>query len=238
MTTVEKTKQEPLGQFSLDLLATELRVDKAALTRTADRLGLVRNGSQIDLKAKSELVLQYAQKKGKRSDATVNAAKRIAQSMGIYDESKATSKVLKKTSTATLVATKKSSTRKTEKKEASGIEAFLKSKNFLLGVFICALLWQVFHTAGVVGRMDVDQHFTSNYAFALAIQFTALLMTIHGGSVRYLYGFAVIEFLFNMAYYEPWADGGKSIMVWSINILISATIAFTIFCYSKLLTDK
>ncbi|MEO0627418.1 MAG: hypothetical protein AAFY91_10565 [Bacteroidota bacterium] len=113
----------------------------------------------------------------------------------------------------------------------------MKSKTFVLVVFLCALGWQIFHTAEVVGRMDSAESIWSNYAFAVAVQFTALLMTVHSdGAIGYLRGFAFIEFAINMAYYQPWL-ASTGIEVWALSILLSFIIAFTIFCYSKILTS-
>ncbi len=120
---------------------------------------------------------------------------------------------------------------------------------FLYVVYLAALGWQVWHTAAVVVRADSHSptspqeggvepavwSWVSGLLFALSVQFTALLMTIRTNSLLYLRGFAVVEFLFNCAYYEPYRAGAT----WSeivTELLISAAIAFTIYSYSELFT--
>jgi len=111
---------------------------------------------------------------------------------------------------------------------------------FLYVVYMAALGWQVWHTAAVLVAADNLQgvwSWVSGLLFALSVQFTALLMTIRSGSVWYLRGFAVVEFLFNVAYYNPFRAGATWIEI-VVELLISATIAFTIYSYSELFTRK
>ena len=74
----------------------------------------------------------------------------------------------------------------------------------------------------------------SGVVFAIAVQFTGLIMTIHSGRKAYLIGFALVEFLTNMLYYAPWSDPSTTCDIWAIDIIISAAIAFTILSYAEL----
>lgn len=108
------------------------------------------------------------------------------------------------------------------------------SRSFLLGVLLLSLIWQMIHTAGLIGRMDAGEPIWSNYCYAAGVQFTALVLTLHNGGRGYLIGFAAFEFAVNLLYYEPWMVGGH--IAWARAILISAGVAFAIYSYSAILT--
>lgn len=113
----------------------------------------------------------------------------------------------------------------------------------LFVVFLAGMMWQIAHTAVVVARADktqVTDASIQDYLYALAIQFTALLMTVHKGGRYYLISFGVFEFFVNMAYYRPWAQEATkyAIDVWAVDILLSMGIAFSLFSYSELMADK
>lgn len=233
-----QTATQPLP--NIDQLSQQLKLDRSSLMKTISRMNLTPEDNQLPEPQLKQLVMKYTKNAGKRSVETVVAAQNLAVNLNFIEaKSLPTSKAPKNRATGESFATLKS---KAKQQKTVTVESILKSKTFLLVVLICALSWQVMHTAGVVARMDQGDHQVSNYLFAFAIQFTALLMTIHGGGVNYLRAFAVIEFLINMAYYRPWhvPNGSAPVTLdtWIINVLLSFTIAFTIFCYSKLLTSK
>lgn len=230
--------------YPIQELSRRLQLPTSSLKRTIERMNLTTEpNDQLSPAATKTLILQYTKKAGKRSDQTIHAARQMANELGLsIEQPSQVAKIATKTVTAVerkATATLKSkSTKKKARIWSFNIEKFLKGTNFLMLVLLCAIAWQVHHTATVVDRMDDVQNTLSNVAFAIAIQFTALLMTIHNGGVNYLRTFAVIEFAINMAYYRPWHGDGSPIDFWCISVLISGTIAYTIFCYSKLLTIK
>lgn len=123
---------------------------------------------------------------------------------------------------------------------SSIIDKVFQSRAMLFLVFLAGMMWQIAHTAVVVARADkthTDAASLQDYLYALAIQFTALLMTVHKGGRYYLVSFGVFEFFVNMAYYQPWAHKA-GIDVWAIDILLSMGIAFSLFSYSELMADK
>lgn len=115
------------------------------------------------------------------------------------------------------------------------------ANTFLYFVFICALGWQMGHSAWLessISRIETDWvRSIAAWGFAFAVQFTALLLTIRKGNKSYLQGFAMCEFCINLLYYRPWS-GGVGGTDAAAQVLLSAVIAFTIYSYAELFTDK
>lgn len=225
-------------QIPIKELAARLKVDPSSLNRTINRMKLERHNNQLPPDSTRQLIMAYTRKSGQRSEDTIRAALGLAREMEI-PLPKAAKNLADKVASSAPAPAKKSQPTAKSKTGSSWIERFIQGKVIILLVLLCAISWQIYHTAKLVGRLSLDEVWVSNYAFAIATQFTALLMTVHNRqSVNYLRVFAIIEFLINMAYYRPWHGGGASLDVWAITLLISGTIAYTIFCYSKLLTTK
>jgi hypothetical protein len=109
---------------------------------------------------------------------------------------------------------------------------------FLFVVLLSAMCFQMHHNAHIVAIVEKGESaFVWGWVFAFAIQFTAVLMTIEGGGKNWLRGFAVLEFAINMLYYSSW-EHNATFSQWSIHIIISFGIAFAIYAYAHLFTQR
>lgn len=206
-----------------------------SLKKTASRLKLETTENELSEAAANTLIRRYTKKRGQRSDETVAAAQQLAIKRGIILKEKPA--IAKQNSPATLKSPK-SSTSKRKKQDVLGnsLKKAVRSQGLVYLVLILAIIWQIDHTAHVVGAMDSKASIWLDYSFAIGIQLTALLMTIHKGSKHFLIIFAFIEFFINLIYYSPWSTGGM--LEWTQALLISGTIAFTIYSYSELITTE
>ena len=100
---------------------------------------------------------------------------------------------------------------------------------FLAAVFVCALMWQMHHTALLehsispfVGKWGI----ALATLFAFSVQFTALLLTMHKAKKRFLIGAAVCELGINLLVYFP--------NLFLAKILLSIIPAVVIYSYSEL----
>ena len=104
---------------------------------------------------------------------------------------------------------------------------------FLYGVFGCVLVWQIFHTAKLdfgVSAFSGWLQFVLAGLFGAAVQFTALLLTIHGANKKALAIAAGLEFAVNLLVFFPCPVLPQ--------ILISLIAAATIYSYAELFTRK
>jgi len=214
--------------YTDERLSADLGVDIATLRKAIARKGYdIGKGETLDAKVVEVIAETYARPHAKRDKSTELAAKEILASLPKIQPPK--EKLLR--------------TPKPKKKEQavvlrSKIDDFFRSRWLLFTVFLLALLFQMEHSALVAAKVSQLENETlgmiSGIVFAVAVQFTGLIMTIHKGSKDYLVAFAVIEFFINMLYYAPWSNPDAEFDVWAINIIISAAIAFTIFSYAEL----
>lgn len=208
------------GSISIDELAKELDLNYEATRKRLRRAGYMGSLEEIPIEVadsvgsqKLEVRSRKLETKRKDADKTVEPVVVAPEPVEVVEETKV---------------------------ESEARPVLFARTWFLYLVYLAALVWQVWHTAAVLVEADTEKGWTawvSGLLFALSVQFTALLMTIRGGSVWYLRGFAVVEFLFNCAYYEPYRDGAS----WSdiiVELLISAAIAFTIYSYSELFAQN
>lgn len=213
--------------YSINSIANEIKVDAESIRRLLARKGIAVKGTVSD-QALKVIAETYSKKRTGRKTETIEAAKRLFSTSSVV-EVKTVNKITPKSAAAT--------TRKKKKKATTGIN----SNTFLFVVFISALVWQMIHNGGLVMRISMIEIAMLKYAasglFAFSVQFTALLMTIKTNQTKYLLGFAFVEFIINILYYEPWEKGNDP-TYWATVIVVSAAIAFTIFSYSKMLVEK
>lgn len=105
-------------------------------------------------------------------------------------------------------------------------------------ITLLAMYVQMAHTSAVVNvqRTDLQLNDLHGWAYAMAVQFTGLAMTLYSGRRVYLVVFGVAEFLINVLYYRPWVTGGPE--AWLRDLLLSALIAFTIYSYAEIFTAR
>ena len=223
--------------ITLPTLADQLGIQVDSLRRQTKRLDIDIQGGQLNEEQYKLVVREYSRPSGRRPAETVERAQALAGQLGIASPAAISAKVDKP------VTRRRTSTRRSRPAEVQmqrpWIDRFLMSRSFLLVVLLSCLAWQVQHTAGLIGRMDAGEPLWSNYCYALGIQFTALLLTLHQGGRGYLLGYALFEFLINLLYYEPWMAGSTDWqVVWSRALLISGGIAFAIYSYSAILTTR
>ncbi len=224
--------------FTLKELAEELLLKPDTLRKKLNRSGEWYGiDDELPEKLTSEVIQEYAKPAPRRSDETIEAAKQLLGIPGAnsFKETKVDSEPEKP---AKINGNKPISLK--EEKEDSAPETKPEPKgkskrnHFVTVVLVIAVIWQMHHSAFVVmeiSRMEGPPWIQiDGILFAFSIQFTALLLTIYEGKRWYLVLFAIIEFLINVVYYQPWEEGGN----YPLTILISGTIAFTIYSYSDL----
>ncbi|MEM1323643.1 MAG: hypothetical protein AAGG75_25505 [Bacteroidota bacterium] len=216
--------------ITIPTLAQQLGVKPDSLRRQLRRLDIQTHG-QLDDEQYRQIIGEYSKPSGRRDPDTVAAAQAIAGQMGLSVNAKLNNKTTASKGKTTTMAKRR---RPAEVQKRSGIDRALMSRTFLLSVLLLSLVWQMIHTAGLIGRMDAGEPIWSNYCYAAGVQFTALVLTLHNGGRGYLIGFAAFEFAVNLLYYEPWMVGGH--IAWARAILISAGVAFAIYSYSAILT--
>lgn len=121
--------------------------------------------------------------------------------------------------------------KQTEKEGSERISG--KARGFLYAVFGCVLVWQIFHTAKLdfgVSAFGGWLQFVLAGLFGVAVQFTALLLTIHGANKKALAAAAGLEFAVNLLVFFP--------CLVLPQILISLIAAATIYSYAELFTRK
>ncbi len=249
-------------------LATALGVTAEAIRKKLNRMSISITGEKLTPEELSIILQEYAQPHGRRPPETTLAAQRIATDAGIELSGTAPSlepapespkpapapEPLKPAPAPEPLKPAPAPPRPTPAPEPapapapkvvhnSWIDKIFQSRAMLFVVFLAGMMWQIAHTAVVVARADktqVTDASIQDYLYALAIQFTALLMTVHKGGRYYLISFGVFEFFVNMAYYRPWAQEATkyAIDVWAVDILLSMGIAFSLFSYSELMADK
>lgn len=226
--------------YTDERLSADLGVDIATLRKAIARKGYdVDKGETLNTEVVEVIAKAYARPHAKRDKSTELAAKKILA------EIKGEKTVLIPVAAPEIREPKRTTVRAStgKKKEQpvvlrSKIDDFFRSRWLLFTVFLLALLFQMEHSALVAAKVSQLENkslgMISGIVFAVAVQFTGLIMTIHKGSKDYLVAFAVIEFFINMLYYAPWSNPDAGFDVWAIDIIISAAIAFTIFSYAEL----
>jgi hypothetical protein len=243
--------------YTTSSLADTLQISLDSLRKKISRTAGQNYGQNEEIPEDllKEIIPTYAKPSAKRSIETVEAAQELAKQLDIAIEEapqilkpKAETKALKSIPISTTINAfvqedqEEAKAAESLKKDPSRIDQFFRSRILLFIVFISALIWQMEHSANIVIRVSLIEYeawkITSGILFAFAVQFTALLMTIHSGKKWYLILFAFIEFFINMLYYEPWAREEATMATWSIDLILSAAIAFTIYSYSELFTKQ
>lgn len=112
-------------------------------------------------------------------------------------------------------------------------------KDALLGVIALVSMYvQMEHTASVVSAAGISEGVSamiSAWAFATAIQFTGLTITLYNGSLLYLKIFGWAEFGINLLYYKPWTGDWED---WTRAVLLSALLAFSIYSYAEIFAAR
>jgi len=246
-------------QQTIEWWANELKVTKDAIQKFAAQLGNPIAGQEMPQEVLIAMLPKWSIKRGQRTEETVQAARQWAATLGIAlpevdtaippaaSPSDRQTPIVKRKRWVGADASKPAQAinpmPQEVAKENSSIDKFFRSRVFLFAVFLAAMAFQIQHTTIVAIRLEIGDAAASNwqyalgYLFSFAVQFTALLMTINRGGQAYLVIFAIAEFLVNLIYYRPWHTS-DNMERWVTSILISALIAYVIYSYSELFTDK
>lgn len=210
-------------------LSNELGVDLPTLKRKLIRKKMNLNSDYLPIDNLTSILNSYSKERKGRSAETVQVAKRI------LEELIGNANVVEVP--ALISKPKRKRTTKKKVEEKSVFVSFFKSEGLLFVVFISALLWQMAHTSALVSSVSPHESVWYNLGlgilFAFAVQFTALLMTIHTGNIWYLKGFAIVDFSIIVLHHSPW-QSGADITEWAVVGVLAASMAFTIFSYSEL----
>jgi len=222
--------------YTDERLSADLGIDIATLRKAIYRKGFaIEKGMPLDKEVVEAIAEAYSKPHAKRDERTEEAAKRILSTI------RGKEVITELSPRPPIKKERKAPIRRSIKKKSS-IDEFFRSRTLLFAVFLLALFFQMEHSALVAAKVSQLSNTTlsviSGMVFAVAVQFTGLIMTIHKGSKYYLTGFALIEFLINMLYYAPWTDPEAGFDIWAIDTIISAAIAFTIFSYAEILAES
>lgn len=232
-------------------LAYYLYVSPEAITTKLRRMDRP-TGENLTEEDLADLVREYRRRAGKRSEETLGAAAALADLLGLPQEEDAgpadkTVKPPRKKEPGNKQPPadapkppEEASATEGVAKDIGIIDKVFRSRVMLFSVFLAGIVWQIKHTAVVVARADDPEIVGASiqdYLYALAIQFTALLLTIHKGGKGYLIAFGVFEYFVNMVYYRPWGNDANW-DVWIQTNLLSMGIAFTLYSYSELFAAK
>lgn len=243
---------------TIDWWATELCVTKDAIQKFAAQQNTPIEGQEMPTELLNVLLPKWSIKRGQRTEQTVEAARRLATQLGIQIQIQEADEKEPGPSPKPIMPRRrwngaKPTTAQPQPAPApaaaipqaaqSKVDQFFRARTFLFGVFLAAMAWQIEHTTTVAIRLEIGDKEPSTwqialgYLFSMAVQFTALLMTINKGGKAYLVTFAVAEFALNLIYYRPW-NTMENYERWFTSVLISAIISYVIFSYSELFTDK
>lgn len=122
---------------------------------------------------------------------------------------------------------------------------FLRTNQFLLFAMVAGMVSQMVHTGGFFyNNSPITQEelkMALSVLFALGVDSTALILTIHRGGKKYLYTFAVIHFLMNVTFHtqvHSFSWEFKSAVGIFGYLLLSFVIAFSNFSYTELFSEK
>jgi hypothetical protein len=122
---------------------------------------------------------------------------------------------------------------------------FLRTDTFLVCAMIVGMVSQMVHTAGFFFNnspiSETELKIVLSVIFAVGVDSTALIMTIHRGGTAYLWTFAVIHFLMNITFHTQVHAFGwdfQSFVGIFGYILLSFVIAFSNFSYTELFSRK
>lgn len=122
---------------------------------------------------------------------------------------------------------------------------FMRTEVFLFLAMIVGMVSQMVHTGGFFFNNSPIERPAIKIAlsvlFAVGVDSTALIMTIHRGGRVYLWTFAVIHFLMNVTFHTQVHS-----FEWTFQsyvgvfgyLLLSFVIAFSNFSYTELFSDK
>ncbi|MEZ5044106.1 MAG: hypothetical protein R2828_29705 [Saprospiraceae bacterium] len=215
--------------YTDERLSADLGIDIGTLRKAMSRKGFdVEKGELLEKEVVEVIAEAYSRPHAKRGEETEMAAKKILSD-------------IREANVAPIAIVEKKERNAPVKKPSekrSRIDDFFRSRVLLFSVFLLALFFQMEHSALVAAKVSQLNNevlrIISGVVFAIAVQFTGLIMTIHSGRKAYLIGFALVEFLTNMLYYAPWSEPSITYDIWAIDIIISAAIAFTILSYAEL----
>lgn len=115
-------------------------------------------------------------------------------------------------------------------------EFFYHPVIIFLGLIGC-LYFQVNHLAEFVQRNSAYDSPAIAYPFAIVVEITALVHTIHGGKETTIRNFALLTFFTNILFYEVWtgiAPTSDYFAAFISKVTISAIIAYCLYSYSEL----
>lgn len=113
---------------------------------------------------------------------------------------------------------------------------WMKGQSFLVWILWACMIAQMVHTGGFFyHNSPVEQPFlrvSLSIIFALAVDCTALIMTVHRGGWRYLAAFALLHLAMNITFHSQ-AHG-----ITFGNALLSFVLALSNFSYTELFSKK
>jgi hypothetical protein len=124
------------------------------------------------------------------------------------------------------------------------LSVFLKTEQFIFMVLTGALIIQINHVAVLFIRAagtSTNLSWVSAYLYGTVAELTALLLTIHRGKQSILRTFALLTFWVNLLYYQVWLNFSPTLEWFTqllVKITLSAFLAFVIYSYTHLFTQK
>lgn len=118
---------------------------------------------------------------------------------------------------------------------------FLRTDKFLFVTLFAAMVGQMIHTAGFFylnsPLEDSRLRFGLAALFAIGVDCTALVMTIHRGGLFYLVSFALFHFAVNITFHSQVHENPTLGAIFGY-VLLSGVLAFSNFSYTDLFSKK
>lgn len=119
---------------------------------------------------------------------------------------------------------------------------YVGGSDFVFITMLICMVAQAFHTAAFFIKVSPAEPEWVSWAFAAAVDLTALVMTMHKARRGYLIGFAVFHFVANIFVKCPEVEIESGILIfigqWLGVVVVSGILAFSNFSYTELFTTK
>lgn len=115
-------------------------------------------------------------------------------------------------------------------------ELFYSPSIIFIALFGC-LAFQVDHLAQFAHRNSITDRIELAYLFAITVELTALIQTIHSGKETTIRNFALLTFWTNILFYEVWVGFDITPKYFTdliSKVTLSAIIAYALYSYSEL----
>jgi hypothetical protein len=248
--------------YTTEQIASALGYPVATLQRTADRndWGKIYSGEILTDEQLSNILNYFARPTQKRTPESVQAAIGLMRELGITpvvvetpaltNENKSDGQDSEAPQPSETKAQKQKAS--SERQAQSSVQNFVKSEKdkkqkasfdwygaILFAVFVVAMVFQMHHTAHIIALVEKGSYSEVwGWAYAVAFQFTASMLALSTGNKTALKVFGGIEFLVNLLYYAPWDNQSLTVTIACINVVASAGIAYAIYTYAELFTER